>query len=61
VTGLDYPPDQWFNHYNFSSAHPGGVQFAMADGSVRFIENAIDLTTFRALSTRAVGEVVTVP
>ncbi len=58
VTGQDYPPDQWFNHYNFASAHPGVVQFAMADGSVRFIENNIDLVTFRALSTRAVGEVV---
>jgi prepilin-type N-terminal cleavage/methylation domain-containing protein/prepilin-type processing-associated H-X9-DG protein len=61
VTGLDYPPDQWWNRYAFTSAHPGGVQFGMADGSVRFIADAIDLNTFRALATRSLGEVVTVP
>jgi prepilin-type N-terminal cleavage/methylation domain-containing protein len=61
ATGLDYPPDQWWNRYAFTSGHPGGVQFAMADCSVRFIQNAIDLTTFRALSTRAGGEVAQLP
>jgi prepilin-type N-terminal cleavage/methylation domain-containing protein len=59
--GKDYPPDQWFNRYAFTSAHPGGVQFAMTDGSVRFIEDTISLTLFRALGTRAVGEVASVP
>jgi prepilin-type N-terminal cleavage/methylation domain-containing protein/prepilin-type processing-associated H-X9-DG protein len=61
LTGQDYPPEQWYNHYNFASAHPGGVQFAMADGSVRFIEQSIDLVTFRALGTRAGGEIVAAP
>jgi prepilin-type N-terminal cleavage/methylation domain-containing protein len=61
ATGQDYPPDQWWNRYAFTSAHPGGVQFAMADCSVRFISNAIDLTTFRAMSTRAGGEVFLQP
>jgi prepilin-type N-terminal cleavage/methylation domain-containing protein/prepilin-type processing-associated H-X9-DG protein len=60
-TGQDYPPDQWWNRYAFTSAHPGGVNFAMADGSVRFINNSIPLAQFRALGTRALGEPVAVP
>ena len=40
------------------SSHPGGVQSALADGSVRFISNTINLTTWRALGTKAGGEVV---
>jgi prepilin-type processing-associated H-X9-DG protein len=61
LTGKDYPPDQWWNRYAFTSNHTGGVQFAMTDGSVRFIADGIDLTLFRALGTRAVGEVASVP
>lgn len=40
------------------SYHPGGVNVAMADASVRFISETINLTTFRGLSTRAGGEVL---
>ncbi|MEZ6087788.1 MAG: DUF1559 domain-containing protein [Pirellulaceae bacterium] len=29
---------------NFSSFHPGGTQFALADGSVTFISETIDFT-----------------
>jgi prepilin-type N-terminal cleavage/methylation domain-containing protein len=61
LTGKDYPPDQWWNRYAFTSNHTGGVQFAMTDGSVRFISDSIDLALFRALGTRAVGEVASVP
>ncbi|OWK44367.1 DUF1559 domain-containing protein [Fimbriiglobus ruber] len=39
------------------SMHPGGVNLMMGDGSVRFVSNAIDVTTWRAISTRANGEV----
>lgn len=42
----------------FRSKHPGGVQFAFVDGSVRFISDTVDHTTLRALSTRARGEIV---
>jgi hypothetical protein len=39
------------------SYHVGGVNVALAGGSVRFIANAISLDTWRALSTRAGQEV----
>ncbi|MSR32419.1 MAG: DUF1559 domain-containing protein [Gemmataceae bacterium] len=38
------------------SRHSGGVNAAFCDGSVRFIENAIDPTVWRALGTSAGGE-----
>ncbi len=40
------------------SNHPGGVHAGMADGSVRFISNGITPPVWRALGTRAGGEVV---
>ncbi len=61
LTGKDYPPDQWWNRYAFTSAHPGGVNFGMTDGSVQFISDSISLAVFRALGTRALGEVAELP
>ncbi len=34
------------------SRHPGGVEVAMSDGSVRFISRTINLQTWRAIGTR---------
>jgi prepilin-type N-terminal cleavage/methylation domain-containing protein len=56
--GSYYDPDDWANVYGFSSAHAGGLQFALADGSVRFVNNSIQRAVYRALATRAGGEVV---
>ena len=39
------------------SLHPGGVNAALGDGSVRFVSETIDLNTWRALGTCAGGEV----
>ncbi len=41
--------------YQFSSDHVGGLQFALADGTVRFISTNLDSTTFRRLSGMADG------
>lgn len=48
----------WWNMRGFRSSHPGGVNFTLADGSVRFIPDAIDHPLFRALSTRKKGELM---
>jgi prepilin-type processing-associated H-X9-DG protein len=41
-----------------SSLHPRGVNVAMADASVRFVHDDIELGVWRALGTRAGSEVV---
>ena len=40
------------------SAHPSGVNGAMADGSVAFFANTVDLSVWRGLGTRGRGETV---
>jgi len=35
-----------------SSAHPGGVNVCLCDGSVQFVADSIDLATWRGLGTR---------
>jgi prepilin-type N-terminal cleavage/methylation domain-containing protein len=40
------------------SHHPGGVGISLCDGSVRFIKDTVNLATWRALSTKDGGEVV---
>jgi len=41
------------DHRNFArSYHPGGVNATLADASVRFIADSINVTTYRALGTR---------
>jgi prepilin-type N-terminal cleavage/methylation domain-containing protein/prepilin-type processing-associated H-X9-DG protein len=43
---------------DFWSLHPGGCNFAMGDGSVRFIKETVNPTVFSSMATRAGGEVV---
>ena len=51
----------WANTYGFRSRHPGGLQFAYADGSVHFISQGIDIATYWAMSTISGGETVQPP
>ncbi len=46
-----------FNDAYFGSRHPGGAQFAFADGSVHFLSETVDMTLYQELATRAGGEV----
>jgi prepilin-type N-terminal cleavage/methylation domain-containing protein/prepilin-type processing-associated H-X9-DG protein len=41
----------WVDTFGFRSQHAGGVQFAYADGSVHFIQQDVDLSTYRAMAT----------
>jgi prepilin-type N-terminal cleavage/methylation domain-containing protein/prepilin-type processing-associated H-X9-DG protein len=42
----------------FVSMHPGGANFLMGDGSVRFLKKSISLQAYCALGSRAGGEII---
>jgi prepilin-type N-terminal cleavage/methylation domain-containing protein/prepilin-type processing-associated H-X9-DG protein len=52
---------KWQHTMGFKSRHPGGANFALADGSVRFLSETIDYKTYNALGTKAGGEAVSDP
>lgn len=69
LTTILYPPNtkdgdnNLSSHINAShngifSAHPGGVQVLLCDGSARFVSENMDLETLRRISNRADGLVV---
>jgi prepilin-type N-terminal cleavage/methylation domain-containing protein/prepilin-type processing-associated H-X9-DG protein len=45
-------------NFAFKSFHPGGANFAMADGSVKFVKQTINARVYNALGSRAGGEVI---
>jgi prepilin-type processing-associated H-X9-DG protein len=42
----------------FGSRHPGGGNFSLGDGSVRFIKNSVSLSVYRRLAHRSDGDVI---
>ncbi len=56
------PADPWDVYKSgFASYHPGGCQFVMVDGSVRWMEESISQPLLTNLTTRARGEVISEP
>ena len=49
------------NTGSFGSHHPGGANFAVADGSVRFVPETVDMSIYFAMASRNGGEVVALP
>ena len=52
------PSSMQFNNLLFGSFHPGGVNYAYGDGSVRFISDSIDINTYLAYGSRNGEEVI---
>lgn len=48
-----------FNDVSFGSQHPGGCHFAVADGSVTFISETVDMALYLAAASRDGKEVAT--
>lgn len=57
VSGAPYGNGDWPNVYSFRSKHTGGMNFALADASVRFVAtDNIPIATYRALCSMSGGE-----
>ncbi len=59
--GVNVTAGNWPNVYSFRSKHPTGLQFCMADGSVRFVSQSISLATYRAAASIDGGETLPLP
>lgn len=51
-------PNSWNTSQAFKSRHSGGGHFCMGDGSVKFISQNINYTTYQALGDRRDGQLV---
>lgn len=58
LPGGNAPNNRGVGADGFWSLHPGGCQFLICDGSVRFLKETLDPQVFRALATRAGGEII---
>jgi prepilin-type processing-associated H-X9-DG protein len=61
TSGAEYDPSDWPDVFGFHSLHRGGMNMVFVDGSVRFVDQSIDLASWRALATHSGGENVTAP
>ena len=59
-TGITYSNGGLLNGA-FMSRHTGGANFALADGSIKFVTQNIDIAIYRAASTIRLGEVAPLP
>lgn len=61
INSTNYNGSNNFNHISFGSEHPGGCHFALADGSVRFLTESIDMSIYMALASLWDGELAPLP
>jgi prepilin-type processing-associated H-X9-DG protein len=54
---IQVPNDPQPGPSGYRSLHPGGCNFLLCDGSVRFVRQTVSPAAFAALATRADGEV----
>ena len=59
VGSMDHAPNAGRHFDDYSSGHPGGVQFVFADAAVRFVAEDVDIAVLRSTCTRAGGEAET--
>ncbi|WZO99824.1 DUF1559 domain-containing protein [Isosphaeraceae bacterium EP7] len=55
---INCPQALTLGQWAFRSNHPGGGNFAFADGSVKFIKSTINDLAYQGIGTRAGGEIV---
>ena len=55
---INCPQAKILGQWGFRSNHPGGANFAMADGSVKFIKQTVSDMAYKAVGTRNGGEVL---
>ncbi|MEQ8787553.1 MAG: DUF1559 domain-containing protein [Pirellulaceae bacterium] len=61
VGTADHTPNHPSGHFDdFSSHHPMGAQFLVGDGSVRMLNQYLNLSVYRSMATRAGGERINV-
>ena len=46
------------DQFGFRSLHPGGANFLLGDGSVKFLKETIGMTSYWSLSTISGGELI---
>ena len=51
-------PESYYSLISASSNHPGGVNVAFLDGSIRFVKSTVNIKTWRGIATKAGGEVI---
>ena len=60
-SGCQATQNAWNATMGFKSLHPNGAMFVLCDGSVRFLPQNIDHTTYQMLGDRQDGNAVAAP
>ncbi|PHS03224.1 MAG: prepilin-type cleavage/methylation domain-containing protein [Blastopirellula sp.] len=58
MPAMHHTPSTTNHIVNFSSFHPGGINFVAVDGSVHFLTEIVEYDTFKHLGERADGKVL---